>query len=112
MKEHVHKVSHAMQSAVEARTTQHAWHQSGLTQKGASMLDIAAEVAGSDERRRDNCRVAQLGSFVLSVAAGLEQLINNAINYRAVIDHGSPPTFVWRRSGGDFPLLLKELATR
>jgi hypothetical protein len=102
MKERVHKVGHAMQPAVEARTTQHARHQPALKQKGASVLNVAAEVAGGDKRRGDDLGIAQLGSHVPGVPVGLEQIVNDAINYRGVIDHRSPPTFVWRRSGGDF----------
>jgi hypothetical protein len=41
------------------------------------------------------------------VSAGLERIIDNEINYGRVIDHHSPPTFVWRRSGGDFLFFSK-----
>jgi hypothetical protein len=41
------------------------------------------------------------------VPRGLEQISRDAIKCRRVVDHRSPPTFVWRRSGGDFPLLSK-----
>jgi hypothetical protein len=60
MKERVRKVGHAMQPAVQARAGKHARHQSGLTQKGASVLDIATEVAGGDECCGDDFRIGLL----------------------------------------------------
>src|SRR5205085_5716922 len=79
----------------------------GLSQERAAALDVAAEVEGCDKRGGDDFGVGQLASAVVLVADGLEQVIHNAVECGRVIDHRSPPVFVWRRDGGDFPLLSK-----
>ena len=107
VKERVEEVGYAVKPPVEARTTEHAWHQPRLSEEGAAALDVAAEVEGRNKRGGDDFRVRQLAPTVVFVADGLEQIIHNAVECGRVIDHRSPPVFVWRRDGGDFPLLSK-----
>jgi hypothetical protein len=111
MKERMRHVGNSMKPTVQAGARKHSRHQASLTQKGSAVLNVAAEVTSGNESSRHDFRVREFTPHVINVPAGLEQIIDNAINYSRVIDHRSPPTFVWRRSGGDFLFFSKNWQT-
>src|ERR1051325_5487368 len=107
MKDGVSQLGKSMQAAGEARFAEHLRHQACLLQKATSRLHIGAEELSGDQSSRQHFRLTHHSARVFGVACGLEQVINNAVQFGCVIDHRSPPTFVWRRSGGDFLLFSK-----
>jgi len=87
------------------------FHQPRGAHEAAAPLDIAPGVEGGHQPRRDDFGVRLSAAAVVGVPRGLEQIGHNAIKCGRVIDHRSPSTFVWRRSGGDFPLLSKNVTS-